>query len=457
MINPTDLEARHALEKRLGEPVVTFFITPRGLKEVLQNYRGSIKDELNALVAKLATSLTKDEQNETAVKTVDAILQYGYQARASDIHLEPSQEKILLRFRIDGVMHDMLSLPTTLEETLVSRIKVMARLRIDEHLTAQDGKLQFNIGGNPVDVRVSILPVTTGENVVMRILSEESRRFTLTDLGLREGDLVKVKRAIDNPHGMILVTGPTGSGKTTTVYAVMKILNTREVHISTIEDPVEYEIKGVSQIQVNAKANLTFASGLRSIVRQDPDIIMVGEIRDEETAGLRWTRRWRVIWFFPLFTQRRATTLPLLDMKIEPFLVASTVNVVIAQRLVRKICSRCRQSYQITAEEKKMIETDEHLKNIFAEVGYKKLDGLTFYRGAGCAVCGQTGYNGRIGIFEVLEMTEKIKELVVARASSGEVLKMAEAGGMSTMLEDGITKALDGTTTLEEVLRVIRV
>ena len=287
MINPTDLEARHALEKRLGEPVVTFFITPRGLKEVLQNYRGSIKDELNALVAKLATSLTKDEQNETAVKTVDAILQYGYQARASDIHLEPSQEKILLRFRIDGVMHDMLSLPTTLEETLVSRIKVMARLRIDEHLTAQDGKLQFNIGGNPVDVRVSILPVTTGENVVMRILSEESRRFTLTDLGLREGDLVKVKRAIDNPHGMILVTGPTGSGKTTTVYAVMKILNTREVHISTIEDPVEYEIKGVSQIQVNAKANLTFASGLRSIVRQDPDIIMVGEIRDEETAGLR--------------------------------------------------------------------------------------------------------------------------------------------------------------------------
>lgn len=459
MVDPNNVEARHAIEKRLGESINIFYITPRGLKEALQNYRGGIKDELLALVAKLSTTLTKDEQNEVAVKTVDAILQYGYQSRASDIHLEPSREKILLRFRIDGVMHDMLTLPVALEETLVSRIKVMARLRIDEHMTAQDGKLQFASQNNPIDVRVSILPVTTGENVVMRILSEESRRFTLTDLGLREGDMAKVKSAIDNPHGMILVTGPTGSGKTTTVYAVMKILNTREVHISTIEDPVEYEIKGVSQIQVNTKANLTFASGLRSIVRQDPDIIMVGEIRDEETASIAVNSAMTGhLVLSTLHANDAPTTLPrLLDMKVEPFLVASTVNVVIAQRLVRKICSRCRESYEISDEEKRLIDHDEHLKKIFVGNGYKKLEGITFYKGAGCDVCNHTGFNGRMGIFEVLEMTEKIKELVVARASSGEVLKVAESEGMTTMLEDGITKALDGTTTLQEVLRVIRV
>ncbi|MEK7622191.1 MAG: GspE/PulE family protein [Patescibacteria group bacterium] len=478
MTDPGDLAAVHFLEKRLGEKIIPALITNRDLETALTQYHGSLKQEFETTLDRLtrfdaslaesrresrraAAVVSKDERNNDTIKLVDLLLRYGEQNKASDIHIEPYREKVLVRFRIDGVMHDVLDLPKDLSEVILTRLKILAKMRTDEHRAAQDGKLEFVAEGKAVDVRVSILPVTEGENAVLRLLSEQSRKFSLTDLGLSTVALTIVKRAIANPHGMILVTGPTGSGKTTTVYAVVKILNTRDVHIATIEDPVEYDIEGVSQIQVNSKVNLTFGSGLRSIVRQDPDIIVVGEIRDAETAGIAVNSAMTGhLVLSTLHANDAATTLPrLLDMGIEPFLVASTVNVVIAQRLVRKVCDRCRVSGAPSEEVKKLIAREPELKAIFKQRGYSSVAKLTFYHGQGCEVCSHTGYQGRIGIFEVLEMSEEIKSLVVGRAASGEIVKMAKSGKtpMTTMLEDGLDKVLSGQTTLEEVLRVTKI
>ena len=466
LTDPTDLATIHLLEKRLGDSIKPFFITRRDLAEALTNYKGSLKLEFEeTLKLVLDERLGREERDSHTIKLVDLLLQYGHQNKASDIHLEPYRDKVLVRFRIDGIMHDVLEVPKTLSDVILTRLKIMARMRTDEHRSAQDGKLQFAPAAaaaereETVDVRVSIVPVTEGENAVLRLLSEQSRQFSLTDLGLGEADIDKVKRAIDNPHGMILVTGPTGSGKTTTVYAVVKILNTRDVHISTIEDPVEYDIEGVSQIQVNPKTNLTFASGLRAIVRQDPDIIVVGEIRDEETAGIAVNSAMTGhLVLSTLHANDAATTLPrLLDMGIEPFIVSSTVNVVIAERLVRRVCDRCRVSASPTPESVELINREPELKRAFKQRGYSRLNKLTFYRGGGCDLCSQTGYQGRVGIFEVMEMSDEIKSLVVARASANEIIKQARTEGMSTMLEDGLDKVLIGLTTLEEVLRVAKI
>ena len=462
MTDPFDLATLHFLEKRLGDKIIPFLITARDLEEALTQYRGSLKQEFEATLTRLrVSSRPKDDRNNDTIKLVDLLLLYGHQNKASDIHIEPYRQKVLVRFRIDGVMHDVLELPKDLSEVILTRLKILAKMRTDEHRAAQDGKLQFMAQNEQVDVRVSILPVTEGENAVLRLLSEQSRKFSLTDLGLSPADLGVVKRAIDNPHGMILVTGPTGSGKTTTVYAVMKILNTRDVHIATIEDPVEYDIEGVSQIQVNSKANLSFANGLRSIVRQDPDIIVVGEIRDEETASIAINSAMTGhLVLSTLHANDAATTLPrLLEMGIEPFLVASTVNAVIAQRLVRKVCDRCRVSAPPTDEMKKVIMREPELKTLFKQRGYGTLSKLAFYRGQGCELCSHTGYQGRIGIFEVLELSDEVKSLVVARASSGEIMKTARSGKnkMTTMLEDGLDKVLSGLTTLDEVLRVTKI
>ncbi|MEK7585064.1 MAG: ATPase, T2SS/T4P/T4SS family [Patescibacteria group bacterium] len=460
LTDPTDLATIHLLEKRLGDRILPFLISHRDLEEALTNYKGSLKLEFESTLARVVDEkLRREERDESTIKLVDLLLQYGQENKASDLHIEPYRDRVLIRFRIDGVMHDVLEVPKTLSDIILTRIKILARMRTDEHRAAQDGKLQFLAKGEPVDVRVSIVPVTEGENVVLRLLSEQSRQFSLTDLGLSASDLEKVKRAIDNPHGMILVTGPTGSGKTTTVYALVKILNTRDVHISTIEDPVEYDVEGVSQIQVNPKTNLTFAAGLRAIVRQDPDIIVVGEIRDEETASIAVNSAMTGhLVLSTLHANDAATTLPrLLDMGIEPFLVASTVNVVIAQRLVRKVCDRCRVSTPASAEALKLIEHESELKKLFKARGYAKLAKLTFYKGAGCDVCSQTGYQGRIGMFEVLELSDPVKTLIVARAPANELMKEARRQGMTSMLEDGLDKVLAGLTTLEEVLRMTKV
>lgn len=458
MVHPDDIATKHLIEKRLGEPVVPYYVTRRDLEIALDRYRPSLSDAFQGLLERArGTALSREQYDQLVVETVDLLLNYAYQNRASDIHLEPYAKEALCRFRIDGILHDVLHLPRDLFDLVLIRIKILSRLPTDEHRAAQDGRFQFKAGEEGVDVRVSIVPVSHGENVVMRILSANSRQFGLSDLGLSDSDLEKVKRAIKKPHGMALVTGPTGSGKTTTVYAVLKILNTRGVNIATIEDPVEYDIEGVSQIQVNLKTNLTFAKGLRSIVRQDPDIIMVGEIRDEETASIAVNSAMTGhLVLSTLHANDAATTLPrLLDMGIEPFLLASTVNVAIAQRLVRKICSACRVSYLLTNEEKKLIAAEPSLnERLHKET--KNFSSLRLYRGPGCKVCGRTGYQGRIGIFEVLEMNENIRPLIIERAASDVIMAAARRQGMTTMLEDGVAKVLNGITTLAEVVRVTR-
>ncbi len=463
MINPEELEVRHLLEKRIGCKVIPYYITKQDFNEALPHYKASLKDEFNSILKKLRDETkTREERDETIVKMVDMLLEYGYQNKASDIHIEPYVKKIMVRFRIDGIMHDVLDMPKNLAEFILSRIKILAKMRTDEHRAAQDGKFRYQTSGKEmVDIRVSVVPVTQGENLVMRLLSGKSRQFNLSDLGLLNNDLEKVKRAIKSPHGMILVTGPTGSGKTTTLYAVLKILNKRDVNISTIEDPVEYDVEGVSQIQINPKTNLTFAKGLRAIVRQDPDIIMVGEIRDEETANIAINSALTGhLVLSTLHTNDAATTLPrLLDMDIEPFLITSTVNIVIAQRLVRKICRKCLTSYTLNKEDKatrEIIEHEPHIKEIYSSKGYKDLNKVTLYKGNGCKVCGKTGYYGRIGIFEVLEMSDDIKKLVLENASSDKIMEAACKDGMSTMLEDGIEKVFNGITTLSEVIRVTK-
>jgi type IV pilus assembly protein PilB len=464
MTDPDDTEEKNLLERKVGESVIPCYITPRDFQNSLAIYKKNIRNEFDKMLSRLEDKkITREERDETTVEMVDALLQYGYHERASDIHIEPAEKAVLVRVRIDGIMHDIVEVPKEIAELMLTRIKILSKMRTDEHRAAQDGKLQFeiekgskkNLKTEKVDVRVSIVPVTEGENVVMRLLSAHSRQLSLTDLGFTDKDLRKTEKAMTNPHGMLLVTGPTGSGKTTTLYAILKQLNKRQIHIATIEDPVEYDIEGVSQIQVNQKTNLTFAKGLRAIVRQDPDIIMVGEIRDEETAGIAVNSALTGhLVLSTLHTNDAATAIPrLLDMKVEPFLVASTVRIVIAQRLVRKICARCRESYTPHEEERNSISEDIKKKYLGSTASAKK---LLFYKGAGCKVCGTTGFKGRIGIFEILEVKENVKELIVKRASSGTIKKQARKNGTTTMLEDGIEKVLAGQTTLEEVLKAAR-
>ena len=459
MIDPEDLSMRHLLEKRFGEPIIVYVITPKGLAKAVAQYKGSLIEVFKGIYQRIKNlSLSREERDSAIVELVDSIVHYGYKNRVSDIHVEPSSRRILVRFRIDGVMHDVLEMPKELTELIVTRIKILSRMRTDEHRAAQDGKFRFATDGETIDVRVSVVPVTYGENVVMRLLSSKAQQFNLNDLGFSENDLKKTQRAIRKPYGMILVTGPTGSGKTTTVYAILKILNKRDVHIITIEDPVEYDIEGINQIQVNAKTNLTFATGLRSILRQDPDIILVGEIRDEETAGIAINSAMTGhLVLSTLHANDSATTLPrLLDMNIEPFLLASTVNIVIAQRLVRKICEKCRESYTITPEEKRLIEDETLLKERILAHNVKSIAHIQWYRGKGCALCSQTGYRGRLGIYEVMQLDDILREAILRRASSEELMDAAVKGGMTTMLDDGIDKIFLGITTFQEVIRVTR-
>ena len=338
---------------------------------------------------------------------------------------------------------------------IVSRIKILAKLRTDETRQAQDGKILTRLDDEKLDIRVSVVPTTQGEKTVMRLLSAKGKYFDLADLGMSVPDLKIVKKAIRESYGMILSTGPTGSGKTTSLYALIKILNSRNINICTIEDPVEYDLEGVNQIQVNPKTNLTFADGLKSILRQDPDIIMVGEIRDSETASIAVNSAMTGhLVLSTLHTNDAAIALPrLLDMKIEPFLIASTVNVVIAQRLVRRICMKCIVSYVLSPEEVEGLKQEIDFKKF---LNITELDEIRFYKGKGCEHCNKSGYTGRIGIFEVLEVKDNIKELILVRADADKIKKQAIENGMTTMLEDGFGKVISGLTSIEEVLRVIK-
>ena len=459
MLNVSDIETLHMIEKKSGQKVAPYLVTPRDFRGALTKYKANVKAVFSKLLEVFANPETSPvERDDSIVHIVNSMLLYGYQNKASDIHIEPYDNKVLVRFRIDGIMHDVLDVPHDLTNLILTRIKIMSKMRTDQHRAALDGKLQFKAQGESVDVRVSIVPVTEGENVVMRLLSSQSRQYSLTDLGMLPGDLKKVQQTIKNPHGMIVVTGPTGSGKTTTVYAVMKILNTRDVHISSIEDPVEYDIEGISQIQVNAKTGLTFAKGLKAIVRQDPDIVMVGEIRDEETSSISVNAAMTGhLVLTTLHANDAATTLPrLIDLNVEPYLVASTINVIIAQRLVRRICPKCKASAKIDEDTIRIIEMNPSIKEAIRKSGYDDLRKVYIFKGRGCSLCHNKGVVGRLGLFEVLEMNEKIKDLVMRKKNADEISRLAKEMGMVSLLEDGVAKVLNGMTTIEEVIRVTK-
>lgn len=459
MLDPSDKDTVRLVEKKLGQKVHIYAMTRRAFADALTQFEEGIDAAYAHLKSQFDNpDLPAEERDKATVELVNVLVEHGYRNRASDVHVEPMDDRIVVRFRVDGVMHAVLQMPKEFMDPIVTRIKVLARMRTDEHRASQDGKFQFPVAGENIDVRVSIVPVTHGENVVMRLLSSRSRRFSVRDLGFSEAHMEQLQNGMMHPHGMLLVTGPTGSGKTTTVYAMLKILNKPDVHIASIEDPVEYDLEGVSQIQVNAKTNLTFAEGLRAIVRQDPDIILVGEIRDEDTASIAVNSAMTGhLVLSTVHANDAATTLPrFLEMGVEPFLVASTVRMVIAQRLVRKICEHCRESHELTEAEEASIIDDHRLTESFHLLGKDTFKGLTVFRGKGCAVCHKSGYNGRIGIFEMMELTEPIKEGIMKRVSAGEIARLARSGGMRTMLDDGIEKVMSGLTTLDEVLRVIR-
>jgi type IV pilus assembly protein PilB len=354
----------------------------------------------------------------------------------------------MIRFRIDGVLRDILSLPKTIHSAIVARIKILSELKIDEHRIPQDGRFKFKINENYIALRVSILPAFFGENIVLRILAESARAQSLEELGLSGHNLELVKRNIKKPHGMILVTGPTGSGKTTTLYSVLNILISTEVKICTVEDPVEYGVKRVNQIQINPAAGLTFAAGLRALLRHDPDIIMVGEIRDKETTEMAiHSALTGHLVLSTIHTNDAAGTIPrLIDMGAEGFLVASTTNLIIAQRLVRKICANCIEPYTISEE--MMTYFRPFMEN--QELTNK------FYHGKGCVECNYKGYKGRVGIFEILEVNEEIREMITKNVSADDLAKIAKKNGMIPLIRDGIYKANGGITSVEEVMRVLR-
>jgi len=443
------------VEKLLHKPVSIDYATSIGVKVALKKYQRDILAQIRTLL-----KVMKQRKNdEDVVKIVRLLLEGAYEKRASDIHIEPEKEEVTVRFRIDGRMHDVLHYPIEYHNKVVFRIKILSRLRTDEHAQAQDGRFSISVDTNDINFRVSILPVTHGENVVMRLLSEGFQRLRLEDLGLQDDDLQKVKHAASLPHGMMLSSGPTGSGKTTSLYAIMVILNQPDVNVMTIEDPVEYDIRGVRQIQVNNRTNLTFEAGLRSIVRQDPDIIMVGEIRDPETAkiGINAALTGHLL-LSTIHANDTAATFPrLYEMEVEPFLIASSVNIIIAQRLVRKICSHCVVSYTPDKEEVLAIKRDLGIQEAVKRVSRKKeVKSIRLYKGKGCSVCTHTGFSGRMGLFEVLEVTEKIRPLIVKNTSSDVIRQAAKDQGMRTMLEDGVEKAFQGQTTMSEVIRVTK-
>lgn len=401
---------------------------------------------------KIEKTLMSSSDKVSIIELVSDLVEYAFLSRASDIHIDPHEDKVVVRMRIDGILHDAFVFPKSIQLEVITRIKVLAGLRTDEHQAAQDGRFKAQIEGHPqpLDIRASVIPTYYGENAVLRLLAEQTQITKLDDLALAKENKEKIRRAVEKPYGMILATGPTGSGKTTTLYTIIRELNTREISIVTIEDPIEYSLEGVEQIQVNARTGLTFAAGLRSILRQDPNVIMVGEIRDKETANIAVNAALTGHKLLStLHTNDSATTLPrLLDMGIEPFLIASTVNVAIGQRLVRQICANCKTPKQIT---------DAEFKNLSEHIPAAILDNhRQFYYGRGCGQCGDTGYLGRIGIYEILEVNDRVKEAIMQRADAGEIKKIAVEGGMTTMLEDGFQKALEGLTTIEELLRVIK-
>ncbi|MFA6306314.1 MAG: GspE/PulE family protein [Patescibacteria group bacterium] len=469
-LDPENIEIFEFIRKKTNLKPVIYLTTPESLKETVKQYHKSLKAEFKELAdTKINDSdenLKKLAENLPIVRIVDTLLEYAIFEGASDIHIEPEEKDIIARYRVDGILRTVMTLPKNVQPGIIARIKILANLKVDEHRLPQDGRFKISAKEYKVSFRVSIIPTFDGEKIVMRLLSEKAQVLTLEQLGLQPSALESVKRNIAKPHGMILVTGPTGSGKTTTLYTVMNILNTPEVNIMTIEDPIEYRMPRVNQSQVNPKIGYTFAAGLRAFLRQDPNIIMVGEIRDQETAeiAIHAAMTGHLV-LSTLHTNDAVTTLPRLsDMGIPAFLVASTTNIIIAQRLVRKICPNCIQSFKLDKQTVIELKQQLDLENIMRTLEEKKIivnakqgiEALLFYRGKGCKQCSNSGYKGRLGIYEVLEVTKEMSELILRKASPSELKKQAEKQNMLTIIEDGFIKAKNGITTIEEIMRVTK-
>lgn len=500
MADPDDVQALNFIQKQLGNNIRVYAAPDSQVQAALDVYRGNIAGELTKVIssdvaAAEAESTESEEVDETDLaedspiaQTVNLIIEYGVKNGASDIHIEPREGFVVVRYRIDGLLREANKLPRKVLGALVSRIKILSNLKIDEHRAPQDGRFKIEVGAQVFALRVSTLPVVDGEKVVMRILNESSKPADFPELGFWGQALADMSRAIIEPHGLVLVTGPTGSGKSTTLFSVLSMLNTPGVNISTVEDPVEYRIQGVNQTQVNPLAGMTFETGLRALLRQDPNVIMVGEVRDKETADLAVQAALTGhLVFSTLHTNNAATCLPrLLDMGVEPFLIASTVRVVVGQRLVRRLCVDCRESFTPDAASIKQLEKSFSLA---ANGGIKRLHELEqsaleggigknnagkskaapteelsttaesikkLYRAHqdGCESCNHSGYKGRIGIYEVLNNSDSVQQLIVGGATSEKINQSAVGSGMLTMQLDGLVKALRGQTSVEEILRV---
>ncbi len=488
MDDPDDVQALDFIKKEVGENVKVYIAPADNILMTLENYRGDVNEELNEVIDiqreddGTAQQVSQEDiaENSPIAQTVNLLLEYAIRSQASDIHIEPREDYVQIRYRIDGVLHEVNRLPRNVLNALVSRIKILSNLKIDERRVPQDGRFKIKVAGRQYALRVSTLPIADGEKVVMRILDESNQAVTLQDLGYWGHSMDVIQKAMQEPNGMILVTGPTGSGKSTSLFSILTILNKPEVNISTIEDPVEYKIPGVNQTQTNPKAGMTFAHGLRALLRQDPNIIMVGEIRDSETAnlGVQAALTGHLV-LTTLHTNNAATCLPrLLDMQIEPFLIASTVKAVVGQRLVRRLCVFCRENFAPTEAERAEVVSLFNLKQPQPEPIIHQMVSLAASQGiggdapltteetgvktlwrehpGGCDECSHTGYKGRVGIYEVLGNTNSIQKLIMASGTSSQIQDQAILEGMTTMQTDGTIKALRGITTISEVLRVTK-
>lgn len=470
MLDPLDLQTIEFIKRKTGASVKAYLTTPSSLKEVLRKYHDTLQSELQIVTtaegAPDEKELKKIAEGLPIINIVNSMLEHAVFEGASDIHIEPMEKEVAVRFRIDGVLRQVMTLPKTTQAGIVARIKILANLKLDEHQQPQDGRIKIEIQDEKLSLRVSIMPVYDGEKVVMRLLPESTKPLTLDQLGFLADDRKRIEAAISKPHGLILVTGPTGSGKTTTLYSILNTLNQPGVNIVTIEDPIEYHMPRINQSQISPRVGFTFATGLRAFLRQDPDIVMVGEIRDEETAEISaHAALTGHLVLSTLHTNDAPTALPrLLDMNVPPFLVAFTANLIMAQRLVRRICPYCKKEFKLTAENIADLEkiadvkvmAEMFKKNNCLQKGDNALKSWTFYRGEGCRRCNNEGYKGRLGIYETLEVNKNIADLINKKASVEELRQAAIKNGFTSMLQDGLIKAKLGQTSLEEVLEATR-
>jgi type IV pilus assembly protein PilB len=452
MENPQDIEAIEFIKRKTNLNVIPSYITPADFTKAVGQYKRNIKDLFSVILQENIEKTTNNEdiskvaEEIPVIKILDTIVEYASAEGASDIHLNILEENLIVRFRVDGILKDIAILPKTIHQALVARVKIVSSLKIDEHRIPQDGRFKFQIHDAYISLRVSVLPSFFGENIVMRLLTESSRPLSLEELGFSSEDLPKIKANIDKPHGMILVTGPTGSGKTTSLYSVLNMLNSPKVNICTIEDPVEYSVNRINQTQVNPQAGLTFASGLRSLLRHDPDVIMIGEIRDKETAEIAiHSALTGHLVLSTLHTNSAAGAIPrFLDMGAEGFLLASTLNIIIAQRLVRRICTSC--IHRVTPN-------PEMLTLVREKVG-DQIVISDFFEGAGCKECDYSGFKGRVGIYEIIEVSAEIRELITKNVSESDIMAIAIKQGSISLMQDGLNKVSAGITTFSEVIRV---